>query len=39
MKENIVQGPLLDIFQKIGGTVDYFGKPYSLVYNQAADIK
>ena len=27
------------IFQEIGGTVDYFGKPYPLVYNQSIDIK
>ena len=32
-------GSIARIFQEIGGTVDYFGKPYPLVYNQAADIK
>ena len=32
-------GSIAKIFQEIGGTVDYFGKPYPLVYNQAADIK
>ena len=32
-------GTVARIFQEIGGTVDYFGKPYPLVYNQAADIK
>ena len=32
-------GTVARIFQEIGGTVDYFGKPYPLVYNQSIDIK
>jgi len=32
-------GSVARIFQEIGGTVDYFGKPYPLVYNQSIDIK
>ena len=29
-------GSIARIFQEIGGTVDYFGKPYPLVYNQSS---
>ncbi len=31
-------GSIADIFQKIGGKVEYFGKPYSQVYTQSTNI-
>ena len=32
-------GSIAKEFELIGGKVDYFGKPYSLVYSQSAEIK
>ena len=32
-------GSVAKEFELIGGKVDYFGKPYSLVYSQSAEIK
>ncbi len=32
-------GSIAKIFQDLGGKVDYFGKPYPLVYNQSIDLK
>ena len=32
-------GSIAKIFEELGGCVDYFGKPYPLVYNQASIIK
>ena len=32
-------GSVAKIFEKLGGKVEYFGKPYPKVYNQAAKIK
>ena len=32
-------GSIARIFQEIGGTVDYFGKPYPLVYNLSTNTK
>ncbi len=31
-------GTIAKIFEDSGGMVDYFGKPYPLVYNQSADV-
>ena len=31
-------GSVAKVFEKLGGKVEYFGKPYPLVYNQAATI-
>ena len=31
-------GSVAKIFERLGGKVEYFGKPYPLVYNQAATI-
>jgi ribonucleotide monophosphatase NagD (HAD superfamily) len=32
-------GSVAMVFEKMGGEVIYFGKPFSEVYNQSADIK
>ena len=32
-------GSVAKVFDEIGGKVEYFGKPYPPVYQQAADIK
>ena len=32
-------GSVAKIFEDLGGEVEYFGKPYPLIYNQSADIK
>ena len=32
-------GSIAKIFEELGGRVDYFGKPYPLVYTQASTIK
>ena len=32
-------GSIAKIFKELGGKVDYFGKPYPLVYTQARKIK
>ena len=32
-------GSIAKIFEELGGKVDYFGKPYSLVYTQAKEVK
>ena len=31
-------GSVAKVFERLGGKVEYFGKPYPLVYNQAATI-
>ena len=31
-------GSVAKVFERLGGSVEYFGKPYPLVYNQAATI-
>ena len=38
-KREFCAGSIAKIFEDIGGTVDYFGKPYPIVYNQAANTK
>ena len=32
-------GSVAKVFERLGGKVEYFGKPYPLVYNQATTIK
>ena len=32
-------GSVAKVFEEIGGKVDYFGKPYPLVYQQSIDLK
>ena len=32
-------GSVAKIFEDLGGEVEYFGKPYPLIYTQSADIK
>ena len=32
-------GSVAKIFEELGGEVEYFGKPYPLIYTQSADIK
>ena len=32
-------GSVAKVFEEMGGKVEYFGKPYPLVYNQSADVK
>ena len=32
-------GSVAKIFEDLGGDVEYFGKPYPLIYTQSADIK
>ena len=31
-------GSVAKVFEELGGKVEYFGKPYSKVYNQAANL-
>ena len=38
-KREFCAGSIAKVFEEIGGNVNYFGKPYPLVYNQAADVK
>tara|TARA_Y100000996_G_scaffold370298_1_gene317800 strand:- start:35 stop:859 length:825 start_codon:yes stop_codon:yes gene_type:complete len=38
-KREFCAGSIAKVFEEIGGKVNYFGKPYPLVYNQAADAK
>ena len=38
-KRELCAGSVAKEFELIGGKVDYFGKPYSLVYSQSAEIK
>tara|TARA_B100000700_G_scaffold54012_1_gene57692 strand:- start:674 stop:1498 length:825 start_codon:yes stop_codon:yes gene_type:complete len=38
-KREFCAGSVAKVFEEIGGKVNYFGKPYPLVYNQAADVK
>ena len=38
-KQEYCAGSIAQIFESIGGSVVYFGKPYPLVYNLSADIK
>ena len=38
-KREFCAGSIAKVFEEIGGKVNYFGKPYPLVYNQAADVK
>ena len=38
-KREFCAGSVAKIFEDIGGNVDYFGKPYPLVYNQATNTK
>ena len=38
-KRELCAGSVAMIFEKMGGEVIYFGKPYAEVYNQAADNK
>ena len=38
-KRELCAGSVAKIFEDIGGSVDYFGKPYPLVYKQSTNIK
>ena len=38
-KREFCAGSIAKVFEKLGGKVDYFGKPYPLVYNQATKTK
>jgi len=38
-KREFCAGSVAKIFEELGGRVDYFGKPYPLVYNQSANTK
>ena len=38
-KRELCAGSVAKIFEKLGGKVDYFGKPYPLVYQQSANTK
>ena len=38
-KREFCAGSVAKVFEELGGKVEYFGKPYPLVYNQAAKIK
>ena len=38
-KRELCAGSIAKVFEEVGGKVNYFGKPYPLVYNQAADVK
>tara|TARA_B100000029_G_scaffold195666_1_gene193766 strand:+ start:1314 stop:2132 length:819 start_codon:yes stop_codon:yes gene_type:complete len=38
-KRELCAGSVAQVFEEIGGKVEYFGKPYSNVYNLAANIK
>ena len=37
-KREFCAGSVAKVFEEIGGTVEYFGKPHSKVYNLAANI-
>ena len=36
-ERELCAGSVARIFEKLGGKVDYFGKPYPLVYNKSTD--
>ena len=38
-ERELCAGSVAKIFEDLGGKVEYFGKPYPLVYNQSADTK
>ena len=38
-RRELCAGSVAMIFEKIGGEVIYFGKPYAEIYNQSADNK
>ena len=38
-KKELCAGSIAKLFEDIGGSVKYFGKPYSLVYKLSADVK
>ena len=38
-KRELCAGSVAMVFEKMGGEVIYFGKPYAEVYNQSADNK
>ena len=38
-KREFCAGSIAKVFEDIGGKVDYFGKPYPLVYNQSVNTK
>ena len=38
-KREFCAGSVAKVFEDLGGKVEYFGKPYPKVYNQAANIK
>ena len=38
-KREFCAGSVAKIFEDLGGEVEYFGKPYPLIYTQSADIK
>jgi len=38
-KREFCAGSVAKVFEELGGKVEYFGKPYPKVYNQAASIK
>ena len=38
-KREFCAGSVAKVFEELGGTVEYFGKPYPKVYNLAANIK
>ena len=38
-KRELCAGSVAKIFERLGGKVDYFGKPYPLVYQQSANTK
>ena len=38
-KRELCAGSVAMVFEKVGGTVIYFGKPYQEIYNQAAENK
>ena len=38
-KRELCAGSIAKVFEELGGKVEYFGKPYSKVYNQAAKVK
>ena len=39
VRRGIEAGSVAKVFEELGGKVEYFGKPYPKVYNQAAKIK
>jgi len=38
-KREFCAGSIAKVFEELGGKVEYFGKPYPKVYNQAANLK